>query len=198
MLLWESLRFYLKIPEVESMWYSSGILSGEWYLCFDLTSDRRVREFWTESQALLSKTGKAFMSSRDVHFPEITLSLCVWSTSKVILFLWLESLTPWGLPQGKRDGFHYCSLVMAEACSHEHLEAEDMGVRPALLLSQQASSPSLPGHLPPAGNASLMNHRRCGYSWKCLLIRGGRVTIKLMKLGLQGSSLAQTPLYPRS
>ena len=78
------------------------------------------------------------------------------------------------------------------------LEAEDMGVRPALLLAQPASSPSLSGYLPPAGNASLLNHRRCGYSWKCLLIRGGRVTIKLMKLGLQGSSLAQNPLCPGS
>ena len=79
---------------------------SQWYLCFDLTSDRRVREFWTESQALLSKTGKAFTSSRDVQFPEITLSLCVRLTSKVILFLWFESLISCGLlggPEGKES-----------------------------------------------------------------------------------------------
>ena len=76
---------------------------SQWYLCFDLTSHRRVRDFWTEFQALLSKTGKAFTSSRDVQFPEITLSLCVRLTSTVILFLWFESLTSWGLP-GSPEG----------------------------------------------------------------------------------------------
>ena len=94
----------MRVPEIiisledtrlQSMWYLS-----QWYLCFDLTSDRRVRDFWTESQALLSKTGKAFTSSRDVQFPEITLSLCVRLTSKLILYLWFESLTSWGLPGG--------------------------------------------------------------------------------------------------
>ena len=96
-----SSHWVMRVPEIiisledtrlQSMWYLS-----QWYLCFDLTSDRRVRDFWTESQALPSKTGKAFTSSRDVQFPEITLSLCVRLTSKLILYLWFESLTSWGL-----------------------------------------------------------------------------------------------------
>lgn len=32
--------------------------------------------------------------------------------------------------------------------------------------------PPSPLCLPPAGNTSLLDHRRCGYSWKCLLVRG--------------------------
>ena len=43
----------LEDPRGASMYYLS-----QWYLCFDLTSDWRVREFWTESQALLGRLEK--------------------------------------------------------------------------------------------------------------------------------------------
>lgn len=41
------------MPEVQSMCYLS-----RWYLCFDLTSDRGVRDFGIVSQALMIRSGK--------------------------------------------------------------------------------------------------------------------------------------------
>ena len=122
----------MRVPEIiisledtrlQSMWYLS-----QWYLCFDLTSDRRVRDFWTESQALPSKTGKAFTSSRDVQFPEITLSLCVRLTSKLILYLWFESLTSWGLPGGPEGKESACKKKKKESACN----AGDPGSAPGL------------------------------------------------------------------
>lgn len=51
---------------------------SQWHLYFGLTSYSEMRDFETMSQALISRSRKAFMSSRDSVFPEVTES-----TSKV-------------------------------------------------------------------------------------------------------------------
>lgn len=63
----ESLRLCLRVSEGQPMCHPS-----QWYLYFGLTSNSGMRAFGTMSQALINRSRKVLMSSRDSVSLEVT------------------------------------------------------------------------------------------------------------------------------